>query len=135
MIVSEIDSQQPNPTRAHVNRQAQRNVRRVLRVVQHVGIREIRAALLSQRESDDVVFPETKVELRKDEFRLRAFHITKAIAGKLVGRIHYHEIVGLKLPPNIVNADGDELLGMLELIQRLSTSTNKYGPTLMNVRK
>lgn len=135
MIVGEIDAEQTDAPRAHVNRETERYVRRVLRVVQHVRIGEVRAALRTKREFDDVTIRQSELELCEDKLRLRSLDIAKPIAGKLVAWIHHHEIVRLKLPPDVVHANRDEPLGMLELIQRMATPANDHRLALMNVRK
>lgn len=112
-MISEIYSNQADPARSHVNRQTQCDVRRILRVMKYVWIRELYPALLPQREPDNVLFREAEIELSENELRLRVLHITKAIARKLFSRIDHDEIIGLKLSTDVVYSDRDEALGML----------------------
>ena len=127
MIISEIDADEPDAARTHVNCEAQSDVGRILRVVKDVRIREIGAAVCAQVESDDILVRETEIELREEIIGFGVFNESEAVAGKLITRVNDDEIFWMELAANVVDADRNESVGLSQFIQRLPTTTHDDG--------
>src|SRR5579872_7019023 len=63
VIVSEINSNEPNPRRTHVYRQAQRRIWRIARVRQQIGVGEIGAGASSQVQPHLMWMGDAQIEL------------------------------------------------------------------------
>ena len=127
MVLCEIHANEADVPRSHVDSQAEGDVWRVLRVMQHVRIRKVRPALHAQLKLDDIGMWYAEIKLREEIFRLGGFDVMETITGKLLARIDHDEIVGLEASPDIVDADGNELLGVRKLIERLPASADDDG--------
>ena len=135
MIVSEIDADESDAARTHVNREAESDVGRVLRVVKDVWIGEIGAAVCAEVERDDILARESEIELREEIIGFGVRNEREAVIAKLIARIHDDEIVWLKLSADVVNADRNESLRLSQFIQRLPTTTHDDRRTSVNVMK
>lgn len=115
VAVGEVDADQADMRRAHVDREAQGDVGRDDAVVQHIGVREVGAVFRAECEADDVGVRHVEVgELREQVSGPRRPHEVEAVAFELRWRIDDDEVVGLKQAPDIVDADRDEAIDVLQ---------------------
>src|SRR5215217_4324702 len=135
MIVSEIDADESYASCAHVNREAQSHVWRVLRVMQDVRIRKIGAAVRAEVEIYDILASEPEIELGKEIVCSGICDVAEPVNGKLIARINHDQIVRMKPSPYVVYADRDELFRLNEIVKRLPTATHDDGRTSVYVMK
>src|SRR5262249_6648659 len=100
--------------------QTYRHVRGVLRVMQNVGNREVSPAIRAQTKLDDPRMRRAQIELREEITRLRRFDVVEPVARELVARVDYYQVIGVKAPPDVVDADGDETFRLGQFVERFS---------------
>src|SRR6266481_4703695 len=127
MVVGEVHAQQSDSPSAHLDCQTDSHIWRVACVGERFRVREVRAAVLSQTKLDDLPKAEPKLELSENEFRLGSLDVSESVALELAARIDDDQIVRLKPPANVIYANGQEPLGMLQFIERLSTTAHQHG--------
>src|SRR5271166_5285552 len=106
VAVGEVDADQADIRRAHVDREAQGDVGRDDAVVQHIGVGEVGAVFRAEYEAVDV---------------------------GARWRIDDDEVVGLEQAPDIVDADGRETLWTLQGIQRRTAAADHDRSTAVQV--
>src|SRR6185369_870942 len=104
----EVNADQADAFGAHVGRETESDVRRVLSVVENIWIGEIRTTMHAQVESDHVLARQAEIELREDVRSLGALDVVEAVTRKLVTRIHYDQVIGIEATTNVVDSDRDE---------------------------
>src|SRR5438552_3422063 len=76
-----------------------------------------------------------KIELREEVLGLRGFDIPESIAWELTPRIHDDQVVRMEPPAYIVDAYGDERIGIREIVERLAAAADENGISLVEIAK
>jgi hypothetical protein len=134
-MVGEVDADDADAPRPHVCGEAERDVGRVLRVVERVAVREVRPAVGAEAEPDHAAAREPEVELREDVLGARAFDEAEAVARELVARVDDDEVARREAPPDVVDADGHEPLGRGQPVQRLAAAADDDARAAVYVTK
>jgi hypothetical protein len=126
VVICEVHADQPNPCGAHVDRQLQRDKGGVPRVMEPVGIfARIRSAAIAESKPDNVGMPHAKFKLSEQSAGAASLHIPKPVPGKLALGVEYHQIRRVEQATDVIDADGDEPLGVFELAERGSAAADK----------
>ena len=110
VIVGEVDPDQADALGAHAGGQADRDVGRVLRVVQRIADGRSGAGIVTELERDDWRANVAEVELREQRLSLRVFDVAKAIALELAARVDNDEVGWVEQAADVVDADSDVAL-------------------------
>src|SRR5580658_1779277 len=124
VMLCKVDADQADSLRAHKSSETDRNVRRVACVGQRICDVPCHAAELSQVKSHDMRVGYAQIQLRKKRSRARPRHMGEPIAVKLSSAVQHNEISRIKKPPDVVHANGYELIMLGEAAQRVSTAAN-----------
>jgi hypothetical protein len=85
---------------------------------------KIRPAECPELKFDNIRMPDAQLQLRKKITGAGIFDILETVARKLIARIDDHQIIRLKPPPDIVDADGDEFFWIFQIIQRFAAAAD-----------
>jgi hypothetical protein len=77
------------------------------RVVEHIGVREIRSAELTQPKFSQVRMRNVEIKLSKTRPRAALVDKAKPIIAELVPRINDNQIIWLEKASNIIDSDRD----------------------------
>jgi hypothetical protein len=118
MIVGEIHADQADPACAHVRGQTDRDIRRILGVVQHLARMRVGAAVLTQTETYLRWPGRAEFELREQHARVGALDECVAIALELLARVEHDQIGRVEQSTDVVDANKHRLLRPREIQQR-----------------
>src|SRR5580704_2851916 len=125
MMLGEIDANQADARRPQMSSQAQRHIRRVLGVMQHLVIVKIGAAEPAESKPHYRRLHNAEiVALGEQETRPRILDITESVAAELPGSIDHHEIGRIEPAADIVDADGHATRRFPRIVQRLAAAAD-----------
>ena len=125
VLLAEVDADQSDARCAKVARELHRDERRVVRIVQRVDVGTLDAAAPTEAKAHHARLRKLEVrQLREHRLRLRALDVQVALARELPALVDDDQVVGREAPPDVVDANRQPALGLLEQAQRFAATAH-----------
>jgi hypothetical protein len=127
VVIAEIHADEADSLGAKMPRQVYRDVGRVVRIVQLVALAALGAAAPAEPKAHDARLRQFELrELREHGSSLRALDFRIAIAIELAALVEDHEVVGREAAADVVDADRQPALGLLEQRKRAAAAADEH---------
>ena len=132
MVVGEIDADQADARGPHVDGKADRDIGRVPRVVQHIRVREVDAAIDPERDGHSRHLLQSPIGVLGENGAGAALRDrAPPIQRELRGRVDYDEIVGVEVAADVIDADCDATGLDGKVLERRSAAAHYDGLAAM----